>query len=141
MKKVFIDTDVILDLLVDREPHSGSAQELFILLDQKTVEGYVSSLSFSNIHYVLRKIKSNRETVQTLRKLKAMVQILPVDGDTIESALASNFSDFEDAIQYYTALENEIPCLVTRNTKDYQKARLTVCTAEEYLTMRAQKEK
>jgi len=139
MKKAFIDTDVILDLLAEREPFSGPAQHLFRLIDQKEVDGYASSLSFSNLYYILRKLRSGREAVQILKKLKLIVNVLPVDGKTVESALASGFRDFEDALQYYTAVENHIRFFVTRNTKDYQKASLVVCTAEEYLNIRGLK--
>jgi len=64
-----------------------------------------------------------------------LVKILPLTDDIIEAALTSHFTDFEDAVQYYTALTNDIPFLITRNTKDYKKPRLTVCTAQEFLEL------
>lgn len=129
--RVFIDTDVILDLLLAREPFFPAATRLFMLVQGGELEGYVSSLIFSNLFYILRKKSSASEAIAALRKLKVLTRVLPVDERTIDLALASPFTDFEDAIQYYTALSSDIDAIVTRNQRDYQAARLPVLTAEE----------
>jgi predicted nucleic acid-binding protein len=133
--RVFIDTDVVLDLLLAREPFFSAATRLFMLVQDGEVEGCVSPLSFSNLFYILRKELSGPEAIATLRKLKILMHVLPVDERTIELALASSFTDFEDAIQYYSALSNKVDVIVTRNKRDYRAAKLPVLTAEECIEL------
>ena len=129
--RVFVDTDIILDLLLAREPFFPAATRLFLLLQDEKMEGYVSPLSFSNLFYILRKAISGVEAIAALRKLKLLMRVLSVDEQTIDLALASSFSDFEDAIQYYAALSNDVDAIVTRNKEDYKTAKIPVLTADE----------
>ncbi len=133
MRKVFIDTNVVLDLLAVREPHHLSAANLFSFIEKGQVEGYLSALSFSHIAYILQRSEQRRGAIQLLQTLKPLVKVLPVTSRVIDLALASAFKDFEDAVQYYTALEGDISVLITRNVRDFSKAEITVCSAEEYL--------
>ncbi|MEQ8186680.1 MAG: PIN domain-containing protein [Candidatus Eremiobacterota bacterium] len=133
MNEVFIDSDIILDLLMKREPHYLSAAKLFTIIEKGNVKAFVSPLIFSNLFYILRKITSKERAKNSLKKLKFLVNILEVNEYIIELSLEADFNDFEDAIQYYTALENKIDCLITRNKKDYKKSLITICTAEEYI--------
>lgn len=133
MINVFVDTDVILDLLADRKPFSEFSEELFELADKKELKIFVSSLSFSNLFYILRKFGNAKKAYKTLNGLKLLVGILAVDEKIINLALSSDFNDFEDAIQYFTAKENGIDILITRNIKDYKKAEITILNAEEFL--------
>jgi predicted nucleic acid-binding protein len=136
MEKVFIDTDVIIDFLTDRKPYSTEAAKIFSLIDQKKITGYVSSLSFSNLYYVLRKFGTHKKIMTSLHELAELVEILNVDGDTIKYALGSDFKDFEDAIQYFTALKNKkTDCIITRNIKDYKNISLPLMTPETFLVM------
>lgn len=134
MTKVFVDTDVCIDLLSGRQPFNKSAELLFSLGDTKAVKLYVSSLSFSNIDYVLRSQYSATHSRQVIGKFKTLVNVLAVDSKTIDLAIASDFNDFEDAIQYSCALENNLTTLVTRNIKDYKKATIKVLTPETFLS-------
>lgn len=133
MKKVFVDTNVVLDLLAAREPHFKSAALLFSLVEKGSIEGHLSSLSFSHLAYVLQKTDQRHEAIHLLRTLKPLVRVLPVTSRVIDLALASRFKDFEDAVQYYTALEGRVQVLVTRNVRDYSSAEITVCTPDEFL--------
>jgi predicted nucleic acid-binding protein len=135
MLKVFVDTDVCLDLLSGRKPFNHTAELLFSLADKGKMKLFVSSLSFSNIDYVLRSTYSTVSSRQTLSVFKTLVQVLPVDSKTIDLALASDFSDFEDAIQHSCALENNLTILVTRNTKDFKKSSLQVLLPESLLAV------
>ncbi len=136
MKHLFIDTDVIFDFLTDRKPFSMEAAKLFSLIDQKIVKGYASSLSFSNLYYVLRKLGTHRKVMNKLQDLSDFIEILKVDGNTIKSALNSDFKDFEDAVQYFSAQENkQIECILTRNIKDYKDISLPVMTPETFLVI------
>lgn len=135
MLNIFIDSDIILDLFAERKPHYIHAANLFTLIDRKKVNGYTSPLVFANIHYILKKKTNNEMALLYLRKLKTLLKILPVDEKNIEQSLNSDFNDFEDAIQYHTAINNGIKFLITRNKGDYKKSKISICTAEEYLKM------
>jgi predicted nucleic acid-binding protein len=131
--RVFVDSDIILDVLAQREEFYTHAAKLFTLIDKGDVSGFTSPIVFANIHYILRKEKSKEYALQSLRKLKSFISILPVDEKIIELALDSTFKDFEDAIQYHTAKSYEINFIITRNKKHYKHSKISVCTAEEYL--------
>lgn len=133
MSKVFADTDVCIDLLSNRKPFNAAAEKLFSLADIGKIEVYVSSLSFANIDYVLRSQYSGHDSQQIIAKFKTLVSVLPVDSKTIDLAIASDFNDFEEAIQYYSAIENGITVLVTRNIRDYKNATIKVVTPETFL--------
>jgi predicted nucleic acid-binding protein len=133
MEKVFVDTDIALDLLSQREPHYAAAAKLFTLADKGKLSIYISSLSFSNLNYLLTRQYDARESRRILNSFKVLVKVLPVDDKIIELALSSKFADFEDAIQYFAAIEQGIKILLTRNTKDYSLAKIAVLTPEAYL--------
>ena len=135
MQKVFVDTDVCFDLLSGRKPFYKSAEILFSLADTGKIKIYVSALSFANIGYVLRSQYSASHSRQIIAKFKTLVQVLPVDNKTLDLAIASNFKDFEDAIQYACALEYNLNLLVTRNVKDYKNATIQILTPETFLSM------
>jgi predicted nucleic acid-binding protein len=133
LEKLFVDTDVVLDLLSARQPHYKFAAELFSLADMESIRLYVSSLTFANVHYVLSKQLSATESRKLLLRFKTLVTVLPVNDKIIELALSSSFADFEDAIQFYAAIENNISILLTRNLKDFKKATIPVMTPQQYL--------
>lgn len=133
MEEIFIDSDVILDLLAKRDPYYSSAALLFSQVENRTCRAFISPLIFSNLFYILRKATSSAKAKETLKKLKTLVHVLPINEKIIEQALNSEFIDFEDAVQYYTAIEKGIKILITRNKKDYKKAAITICTADEFL--------
>ncbi|NLJ00560.1 MAG: PIN domain-containing protein [Bacteroidales bacterium] len=133
MKKLLVDTNIIIDLLAKRKDFYQEAQELFTLADENQVKLYISSLTFANTHYVLVKELNADEARKVLIKFKLLVKILPLDEKILELALSSDFKDFEDAIQYYTALENKLEIIITRNKKDFKTSKLAVLTAKEYL--------
>jgi predicted nucleic acid-binding protein len=136
MTDIFIDTDVIIDFLIDREPHSREAAIIFTLIEQKKLKGYVSSLTFSNLYYVLRKIESHNKVIAKLDGISRLLTILKVDQQTIKYAIASGFPDFEDSIQYNCALDyKKIDVLITRNIKDYKDSEIPVMTPADYLKM------
>ena len=133
MENLLIDTNIIIDLLAKRKDFYQEAQELFTLADENEVNLYISSLSFANTHYLLSKELNADEARKVLIKFKLLVKILPLDDRILELALSSDFKDFEDGIQYYTALENKLGIIITRNKKDFKTAKLPVLTAKEYL--------
>ena len=100
------------------------------------VEIYLSPLIFSNLFYILRKMTTRPKAGETLKKLRSLIHILPIDDKIIDQALHSEFPDLEDAIQYFTALDNNIPILITRNKRDYKLSAISVNTAAEFLDSR-----
>jgi predicted nucleic acid-binding protein len=136
MDKIFIDSDIILDLIQKREPFYKEAVSLFALVEENKVKGFVSPLIFANLFYILRKIENSKFAIQVLTRLKAILHVLTIDEKIVELALSSGFKDFEDAIQYYSALEANLEYILTRNKKDYIESGLIICTAKEYLAIR-----
>lgn len=134
MKKIFVDTDVCLDLLSGRMPHNKFAEILFTKADKGELKIFISALSFANIDYVLRSQYSTKHSRQLLARFKTLVNVLAIDSNTIDLALTSDFNDFEDAIQYSCAIENNIETIITRNLKDYKKSKINVMTAEIFLS-------
>jgi hypothetical protein len=131
--KAFVDTDIILDLLAMREPHYQFSARLFSMADEGELKLCVSSISFSNLNYILSNQFSAVQARKKLLTFKTLVTVLSVSEKSVDLALNSDFNDFEDALQYFTALEFKISTLLTRNLKDYKKADISVLTAEQYL--------
>jgi len=133
MNKVFVDTDVILDLLSERIPHFHFSAVLFTFAEMKKIELYTTPLIMANTFYILRKQLGNDEARSALRKLRILLKIIDSSESIIDKALNSSFTDFEDAIQYYTALENGIKIILTRNLRDYKNADMIVQTPKTFL--------
>lgn len=133
--QAFIDSDIILDLLAQRQPHQVYAEKLFSLIDQGQIHGFVTPIIFANLYYIVRKLKSTTEALEILKDLRPILNILPVNQDIVDKALHSGFSDFEDALQYHAAIAGGLGIFVTRNQKDFKKAKMTICNAKEYLEL------
>ena len=134
MKKIFIDTNIVLDLLGKRDPFYEDAAELFSLADRAKVELYVSSLTIANSNYVLSKLKNAKEARAILLKFKILVVVLELNDKIIELSLNDDsFKDFEDGLQYYTALESQSDVIITRNLNDFKSSRIPIMTAGQYL--------
>jgi predicted nucleic acid-binding protein len=135
MKNLFIDTNIVLDLLAKREPFYESSAKLFSLADRNAIQLSVSSLTFANTNYVLSKLKSASEAKEILRKFKLLVQIVPLSEKIVDLALNdSEFKDFEDGLQYYSAIESNQDIIITRNQKDFKSSQLAIMSAEEFLS-------
>ncbi len=134
MIRLFLDTNVILDLLGERIPFYDSIAKIATLADQEQVILVVSPLSFITVDYVLNKFESSESVLNKLRKFKIICEVCEVDEKTIEKGLNSGFKDFEDAVQYFTALHSDCSIIITRNGKDFKSATIPIMTAEEYLS-------
>lgn len=136
MTYVFLDTNVIIDFIADRKPFSKAAAKLFDFSEKGKVKIFISSLSYSNIYYVVKKATSHKAMITILRDLESMTETLDVTKSVIKSSLSSDFKDFEDAIQYYTAISNKkTTTIVTRDTKDFKNSELAVMTPEEAISL------
>ncbi|MGI5063698.1 PIN domain-containing protein [Treponema denticola] len=132
-KKIFIDSDIILDIICCREPYYQYAAYVFSLSDTKKIVLYTTSLVFANVYYILRKVLGIQKAKESLRKLRLLVRVISVEEKEVDLALNSKFSDFEDALQYYTALKHNIGIFLTRNVKDYKEKDIIVQTPEEFI--------
>ena len=134
MKKLFVDTNIVLDVLAKRQPHYEEAAELFSLADKKEIALAVSSLTIANTGYTLLRQMDAANAKAVLRKLRLIVEILPLDDKIIGLALNEDgFTDFEDALQYFSALENGQDIIITRNLKDFKTSALPAMTARQLL--------
>ncbi len=133
MKQILLDTNIAWDLLARRIPFYNDAAALFTLADKKIISLSISALSLANIHYVIAKLKPEQETRKILRNLVILLQVLSLDDKILDLALNSDFNDFEDAIQYFTAIENDQDLIVTRNMSGFRKSKIPVMTAREFM--------
>jgi len=133
MKKIFLDTDVILDLILEREPYYFGSMIVFEKAENKEINLYASATCFTNLFYILRKSYNYLQVYKMLNKLIISLNILSVDSKIISFALQSGVPDFEDSVQYYTALNNNMEIILTRNTKNYKTSVIPVMTADEFL--------
>ena len=134
MSRLLIDTNIVIDLLSKREKFYDEAADLFSRADKKELTLAISSLTFANTNYILTKLKSAKEAREILRKFKVLVEVLSLDDKITELALSDdNFPDFEDGLQYYSAIKNRIEIIITRNKKDFKNSKIPVLTAKEFL--------
>jgi len=135
-KKLFIDSDIILDVLAQRGDFYGSAAEIFDLGYEKKLNLFTTAVVLANVFYILRKKHGVAKSKELLRKLRLIMKVLPINEKNVDSALASKIGDFEDGLQYFSAKENEIPVIITRNIRDYKEKDVLIQTAEEYINMK-----
>ncbi len=133
MKKIYIDTDIILDLLLQREPFFTYSVELFKRIESNEFEAFVSALIIWNIYYLVEKYASKKKAHQKVNELRTLLKIIPVDAKIIDLSLQSDFKDFEDSIQYFAAKSKNINTIITRNKKDYRSGDIILMTASEFL--------
>jgi predicted nucleic acid-binding protein len=134
MRKLFIDTNIVIDLLSRREPFFEEAAMLFSLADRKQIELAVSSLTIANTSYALLRQMDSNKAKSILRKLRLIVKILPLDDKIIGLALNDEtFADFEDGLQYFTAIDNGQELIITRNLKDFKNSKLPAMTAKQFI--------
>jgi predicted nucleic acid-binding protein len=134
MKKVLIDTDVILDFFFDREPYSDDAAKVLSWCESREIEGFITSVILSNVYYLLRQCSSHEKVIEKLKQLISITDVLITDKDAILQAMNSDFRDFEDALQNYSAeLNGQIDVIITRNIKDFKHSMLGIMTPGNYL--------
>ena len=139
MIKLFIDSDIILDLLIKRKEYESSAL-LFTQLEKRDFIGFTTPIVIANVHYIMTKYAGKKKSILNLRKIRKMLSILTLDEEIIDEALYSDAPDFEDSIQYIVSEKNEIDFIITRNKDDYKGSKLPTLTATEFLEMNTNEE-
>lgn len=137
MHSVLIDTDVILDFLYDRKPFAKFATEILNLCEEKKIHGYTTPVIICNVYYLLRKTSKHQLIVEKIKQLLSIIEIIQMNKEVVLDALNSEFKDFEDGLQNFSAVQNgTISIILTRNIKDFKKSDLSVLTPEMYLKTR-----
>lgn len=139
--KLFIDSDVVIDFFTDREPHANPASELFELNERGSIQLFLSAVSINNIYYIVRKFLGHKKTIEVVETLTEMTEIIGTTKIEIIQALKNNFSDFEDSVQYSSALNiKDIDAIITRNVKDYRNSSIAVMTPLNFLKLKSKNE-
>lgn len=131
--KVLIDTNVIVDALMSREPWKESAEKIFLMAANRIMDVYITASSATDIYYLVRKyLHSTEQAKQVMGKLFSLMGILAVTEDECVDALASAVSDYEDAVIERTAVKADMDYIITRNVKDYQGAMIKVMRPDDF---------
>jgi predicted nucleic acid-binding protein len=132
----FLDSDVVIDFFTDRAPFSSSASELFELNEQGVVTLFLSAVSINNIYYIVRKFLGHKKAIEVITLLTEITEVIGTTKKEIVQALKNEFDDFEDSIQFSSALTIEnVDAIITRNIKDYRNSTVVVMTPLEFLKM------
>ncbi len=116
---VLLDTNIIVDVALERQPQNEASKQVLLLVEQGQIEGYISASTFGDLYYIIRRSRGREWTTDFINWLVTYCQIATVNEAVIRMALTSNFRDFEDAIQYSTAVVNQLDAIVTRNPQDF----------------------
>lgn len=133
MQRIFLDTNAVIDFLGEREPHYNSVAKVITLADKKKIKIFTSTVSVATTHYILSKFENAKSALEKIRKFKVLCSISVTNDEVVEKAINSNFNDFEDALQYFSAVETKCDIIITRNEKDFKSALIPVMNAETYL--------
>lgn len=134
MKKVFLDTNILVDLIADRKPFSKFAIEIFQLAEERKLDIYTSSHSIATTHYLLKKYMDEKALRSVLYQLFDFLHVVSVDESILKKGLLSNHKDFEDSIQIFCASTiDNLTCIITRNIKDFKKSEIPVLSPDEFI--------
>jgi predicted nucleic acid-binding protein len=135
LKKILCDINFILDIFLKRGPFYLSAARVFKKIEDGEVKGYLCSLSFPTLFYLLTRELNREEAFKTLEKIRIVFRVAAVDEKVIDMSLVSDFKDFEDAVQYYSAIQIKADCIITRNKSDYSDDKIPILTPDEFLAV------
>ena len=133
--KILFDTNIVLDVLLDREPFSDLAAKLLSRVEKKQLKGFLGATTVTTIYYLASKVAGKKKADQEVNKLLSIFQIAPVNKSVLDEAIKSKFSDFEDSVLHEAAKQIGIQGIVTRNPKDFKKATLSIYSPEELYKM------
>lgn len=132
-EKLFLDTNVILDLLGEREPFYDSIAKIATLADKGNIQLMVSAFTYPTVYYLLSRFEDKELVKEKIRKFKVIAETSDLTDKIINKGLSSRFNDFEDSLQYYCAVETDCNIIITRNSKDFKASEIPVFTPDEYL--------
>jgi len=129
--KVLFDTNIVLDVLLDRKQFVELSASLMSLVETNNIEGYLCATTLTTIDYLVAKTHNRKVAKASIQKLLSIFKIAKVDKEVLSLSVESKFADFEDAVQYYSGQKVEIDSIVTRNVNDYKKANYPVYSPSE----------
>lgn len=129
--RILFDTNVVLDLLLDRKPHTKAAALLFSRVEKGDLDGLLCATTLTTVHYLTTRVVETEKTVSDLGKLLGLFEVAPVNRSVLEAALAADFDDFEDAVLYESARHADGEGIVTRNVADFRKAKMPIYSPRE----------
>ena len=132
--KAIVDTNIVLDVLLAREPFAAAARTVFSLAEQSKVEGFLSATTITTVDYILTQSLSRNDAKTALRKLLEIFSVAPVNRSVIEEALASKMADFEDAVLAHSGSLVGADVIITRNTKDFKHSVVKALDPVEFLS-------
>jgi predicted nucleic acid-binding protein len=130
---VFIDTNVLMDVLLERKPFVAESRKVWFLAERGKIQGLLSALTFANVYYIVRKVRGPQAAMTMLTMLRDTFTPVALDGQILIQAMDARFSDFEDAIQYFSALRADAVCLITRNPGHFPRSDLLVLSPADFL--------
>ena len=128
-----LDTNIIVDIALERQPYITNSETVLAFVEQGQIEGYISASTISDLYYLIRKQKGRDLTIEFLRQIVTFCQIATVNQAVITMALTANFRDFENAIQYSTAVLNQLDAIITRNPQDFPVITPRILTPEQLI--------
>ena len=135
MKKIFVDSDILLDVVLERKPFFYDSQKLIALIEKNQFRGFTSSLIIANCFYIVSTNKTIAIAEKTISKIRSILTVLPFTDKEIGESLNSSFKDFEDGIQYFVAINNGIDTIITRNISDFKSIDINVFMPKDFLAM------
>jgi len=130
--KLWIDTNVLIDVLAKRQPFHDDSAKVWALVEAGQAEGYISAISFNNVFYIVRRFGNRQKAHRAVVALSQLFQVAPVDAKTLQRAISASISDFEDAIQWISATDLGVDRFITRNTRDFPATTPVVLTPTEF---------
>lgn len=139
IKRVFVDTDVILDVALARNPFLEHSKNVLAMLENNIAIGHLSSNCVANIYYIFRKVGGDENAREFIKKILKYMTVISIEHSDIVEGLKSRMPDFEDALQNYSAIRNQCSCIITRNIDDYESSKLTIYTPSQFINLYKEK--
>lgn len=133
MKKIFLDTNIIIDFLGKRGTFYEPIAKILTLADRKQLQVFTSANAIVNAYYILSRTEAKEKVLDKIRRLKVICMISPLNEAVVMKAIYSDFKDFEDAIQYHSAMAQECDTIITRNESDFLKSEIPIMNADVFL--------
>lgn len=131
--KVFVDTNVLLDVLAQRGDFYLPALQIWNLAESGRIEASIAAISFSNCYYIIRRYAGGKQAEKAVRLLRDIFTPVDLTSQILQQAIDAGFKDFEDAIQYYSAIHARAECLLTRNPDHFPRQSLAILGPQEFL--------
>jgi predicted nucleic acid-binding protein len=135
IKKVLIDTDIVLDVALAREPFFVASKMILAMAENNFILGNIPSNCIANIYYILRKSGGDGNARKFILNIVKYITVITIDHQNVLEAIKSKFSDFEDALQHYSAVENQCEYIITRNINDYKNSKIKVVLPEDFIKL------